>query len=94
MVGGREFHLAKGLEIAPNNEWRIAVMKECPVCGMMVDEATSPRLEYQGITYAFMSPAHKEMFEKDPGKYVSDDSAAGPWNYLDAKSGRKGGCCG
>jgi YHS domain-containing protein len=45
-------------------------MVKCPVCGMMVNENTAPSLEYKGETYYFMKPAHKEMFEKDPEKFL------------------------
>lgn len=45
-------------------------MVQCPVCGMMVDEGTAPRSEYMGKTYYFHKPAHKEMFDKDPGSYT------------------------
>lgn len=41
---------------------------------MMVDEKTAPSLEYGGTTYYFMNPSHKEMFEKDPEKYLSQES--------------------
>ena len=45
-------------------------MTQCPVCGMMVDENTAPSLEYKGKKYYFMSPIHKDMFEKDPEKFL------------------------
>ncbi len=46
-------------------------MTRCPVCGMMVDEATAPSTEYEGKTYYFHKPVHKDMFDKDPGKFLS-----------------------
>lgn len=70
-------------------------MVKCPVCGMRVDEAIAPSLEQEGKKYFFKSPAHKEMFEQDPGKYVKDDeSISGPAMFLDAQSSGRGGCCG
>ena len=45
-------------------------MTQCPVCGMMVDDNTAPSLEYKGKKYYFMNPIHKEMFEKDPEKFL------------------------
>lgn len=45
-------------------------MTQCPVCGMRVDERTAPRSEYQGKTYYFMNPIHKEIFDKDPERFV------------------------
>jgi YHS domain-containing protein len=44
---------------------------KCPVCGMMVDKSTSPSSEYKGNTYYFHTPVHKEMFDKDPEKFLS-----------------------
>jgi YHS domain-containing protein len=46
-------------------------MTKCPVCGMMVDESTAPSSEYKGEKYYFMNPVHKEMFEKDPEKFLN-----------------------
>ena len=45
-------------------------MVQCPVCGMMVNEGTAPRSEYKGKTYYFMNPVHKEMFAKDPERFI------------------------
>ncbi len=50
-------------------------MAKCPVCGMMVDENTAPSSAYKGDTYYFMEPAHKEMFDKDPEKFLSKSSS-------------------
>ncbi len=50
-------------------------MTSCPVCGMMVDENTAPSLEYKGKEYFFMGPEHKEMFEKDPEKFLGQQNA-------------------
>ena len=49
-------------------------MAKCPVCGMMVDENSSPSTEYKGKTYYFMSPAHQKIFETDPEKILSQQS--------------------
>jgi YHS domain-containing protein len=38
---------------------------------MMVDKNTSPSSEYKGNTYYFHTPVHKEMFDKDPEKFLS-----------------------
>lgn len=46
-------------------------MTQCPVCGMMVDENTAPSLEYKSKKYYFMNQTHKEMFEKDPEKFLA-----------------------
>jgi len=48
-------------------------MAKCPVCGMMADE-TAPSSEYKGNTYYFHTPTHKEMFDKDPEKFLSKSS--------------------
>jgi YHS domain-containing protein len=45
-----------------------------PACGITVDEesatAAGLRLEHQGRTYYFVSKECKELFAKDPDKYV------------------------
>ncbi|MFW9779681.1 MAG: YHS domain-containing protein [Candidatus Heimdallarchaeota archaeon] len=46
-------------------------MQRCPVCGMMVDENRSPSTVYKGKTFYFHKPMHKEMFDKDPEKFLS-----------------------
>ena len=67
-------------------------MTECPVCGMMVNEATAPNLEFKGNMYFFMNETHKQMFEEDPARYGQDDeSNADPWEHLEIRSG---GDCG
>ncbi len=48
-------------------------MTKCPVCGMMVDENTAPSLEHAGKKYYFMNPMHKDMFEKDPEKFLGQN---------------------
>ncbi len=52
-------------------------MEKCPVCGMMVDENTAPSSEYEGRTYYFHKPVHKEMFDKDPENFLSKSSDEG-----------------
>lgn len=43
-----------------------------PVCGMKVSESTAKeKLIYQGQTYYFCSALCKQMFEREPQKYVS-----------------------
>ncbi|TET35979.1 MAG: YHS domain-containing protein [Anaerolineales bacterium] len=70
-------------------------MVKCPVCGMMVDEATAPSMEHKEKKYFFMNETHKKMFEQDPDRYVRDDeSMHGPTMFLNNQSDRKGGCCG
>ncbi len=42
-----------------------------PVCGMEVDpKKAAATSQYQGETYYFCAPGCKEMFEKEPQKYV------------------------
>ncbi len=51
-------------------------MAKCPVCGMTADEAAASS-EYKGTTYYFHEPVHKEMFDKDPEKFLSKSSNQG-----------------
>ena len=47
---------------------------KCPVCGMEVTPATAGgQSEYQGRTYYFCSTEHKEAFDKNPEKYISQE---------------------
>jgi sigma-E factor negative regulatory protein RseC len=42
-----------------------------PVCNMLVDSAAAAvRLEYVGRTYYFCSPGCRQVFSRDPGKYL------------------------
>ena len=42
-----------------------------PVCGMEVTtETAAGKSEYKGHTYYFCSVADKEIFDKNPGKYI------------------------
>ncbi|MHA2248394.1 MAG: YHS domain-containing protein [Candidatus Hodarchaeales archaeon] len=50
-------------------------MKKCPVCGMMVDEKKSPTSNYKGTTYYFHNPVHKDMFDKEPEKFLKQQSS-------------------
>jgi YHS domain-containing protein len=44
-----------------------------PVCGMDVDPATAAATSvYAGKTYYFCSKDEKELFDKDPKKYLKD----------------------
>jgi transcriptional regulator GlxA family with amidase domain len=43
---------------------------EDPICGMIVDEKTSPFSVYKGKTYYFCSGAEKTSFDKHPERYV------------------------
>jgi YHS domain-containing protein len=44
-----------------------------PVCGMMVDPASSPKSEYKGKTYYFCSIDEKKEFDKAPSTYIKLD---------------------
>ena len=43
----------------------------CPVCDMDVDKATAPTSVYQGKTYYFCMPSHKQKFDADPARVLS-----------------------
>jgi YHS domain-containing protein len=46
-----------------------------PVCGMEVDPNTATEaVEYKGKTYHFCGPSCKEAFEKDPERYLPEES--------------------
>jgi len=45
-------------------------MDKDPVCGMMVRKEKGVKLDYQGEAYYFCSDFCKNLFEKDPEKYV------------------------
>ncbi|SHF50157.1 YHS domain-containing protein [Caldanaerobius fijiensis DSM 17918] len=50
-------------------------MVKDPVCGMTVDEGKAPaKSEYNGKTYYFCSNHCKTEFDKDPAKYVKEDT--------------------
>jgi YHS domain-containing protein len=42
-----------------------------PVCGLRVDPATASRATHRGKTYSFCSEQHRELFQKNPAKYLS-----------------------
>ena len=41
-----------------------------PVCGLKVDPATAPQSKHGGQTYRFCSAQHRELFQKNPAKYL------------------------
>ena len=41
-----------------------------PVCGLNVDPATAPRATHQGHTYSFCSEQHRQLFQKNPAKFL------------------------
>ena len=41
-----------------------------PVCGLKVDPATAPQAEHQGHTYSFCSEQHRQLFQKNPAKFL------------------------
>jgi len=45
-----------------------------PVCGMEVDPATALKIEYKEKTYYFCCPHCKEIFEKEPERYLKGKS--------------------
>ena len=46
-------------------------MTKDPVCGMLVDEASSRlKSEYMGKTYTFCSPGCKKSFDNGPDKHL------------------------
>jgi putative intracellular protease/amidase/YHS domain-containing protein len=45
----------------------------CPVCGMDVDPATSPKSVFKGITYYFCSDNDKKTFDAAPDQFVKAD---------------------
>jgi YHS domain-containing protein len=50
-------------------------MAKDPVCGMTVDEQSAAGTsEYQGQTYYFCSNGCKAAFDKEPEKYVTQQS--------------------
>jgi transcriptional regulator GlxA family with amidase domain len=42
----------------------------CPVCEMEVDPSTAPKSTFRGKTYYFCMPAHKEVFDGAPDKWI------------------------
>lgn len=50
-------------------------MVKDPVCGMMVDEKTAKlKSDYEGKTYYFCNQSCKAAFDKNPKKYMRQDS--------------------
>lgn len=57
-------------------------MTNDPCCGTMVDEEKAPaKTGYKGQIYYFCSSACKEKFEKQPDRYVKEETSG------------KSGCC-
>jgi YHS domain-containing protein len=53
----------------------VIAMAKDPVCGMTVDEQSAAGTsEYQGQTYYFCSKGCKAAFDKEPEKYVTQQS--------------------
>lgn len=53
-------------------------MAKDPVCGMMVkEEEEVAKSEYRGKTYYFCSNHCKMEFDKNPEKYVNDETGHG-----------------
>jgi transcriptional regulator GlxA family with amidase domain len=46
----------------------------CPICGMDVDPATSPKSVFKGKTYYFCSDDDKKIFEAAPDKFSTSDN--------------------
>ena len=41
-----------------------------PVCGLKVDPAMAPHANHEGKSYSFCSEQHRELFQKNPAKYL------------------------
>ncbi len=41
-----------------------------PVCGLKVDRAVAPHASHEGKSYSFCSEQHRELFQKNPAKYL------------------------
>ncbi len=53
-------------------------MAKDPVCGMEVDEKkAADKVEDQGQTYYFCSPACKTAFQQNPEKYIRGKTETG-----------------
>lgn len=44
-----------------------------PVCSMKVDPKVAPKADYQGKTYYFCSETDRQVFLKDPAKFVKKE---------------------
>jgi YHS domain-containing protein len=44
-----------------------------PVCSMKVDPKTAPKADYRGKTFYFCSESDRQLFLKDPAKYVKKE---------------------
>lgn len=47
-------------------------MPKDPICGMDVSEDTPYKTQFKGKTYFFCSVVCKNVFEKEPHKYISE----------------------
>ena len=73
--GGHGDHAAHADQHA-HNHGAPAEKARDPVCGMMVDPATSKhRLAHRGETFYFCSAGCHTKFEADPAKYLDDIKA-------------------
>lgn len=50
-------------------------------CGMLVDPADAPAVEYQGQTFYFCSAHCARTFRLDPAKFVRHPAAPNPHNF-------------
>lgn len=48
-----------------------------PVCKMEMDEGTPLKTKFEGKTYYFCSIVCKNVFEKEPHKYASEEGREG-----------------
>lgn len=44
-----------------------------PVCSIKVDPKVAPRADHQGTTYYFCSESDRQLFLKDPAKYIKKE---------------------
>ena len=67
-------------------------MVKCPVCGMM--GKPDIKSTYNGKTYYFMNPQHKEMFDANPEKFNLEVGIPDDYTQQREESMRRRGCCG
>ena len=60
-------HTKMGKDMAPADAAAQAVD---PVCGLKVDLGAAPRATHQGRTHYFCSEQHRDVFQKNPSKYL------------------------
>lgn len=66
---------------AANAEYAVAWVSTaahplCPVCGMDVDVKNGPSSTYQGKTYYFCMPPHKQLFDAHPAQFLEPAAAS------------------